>query len=250
MLTRDDFEAAVAAYWDARQDQLTASAIAGAVGAGTAGSVRGGRHFAAISQLIAGFFLGAGYPPDTIRTGLSECLELPGYYRPQKQWDLVVAHGDTLVAAFELKSLGGPSYGNNFNNRIEEASAAPSISAKPEWHEPIQARSPGSVTSFSCRTQLPPAARSGSPTVSSRWIRSGRNGVPTSNGSPCSASASWPRACTTRCVTWCPPPSIRPRESRSRHWTGSTSLPPSAPGSRIWRSSAFPVAQPEPEAAA
>lgn len=121
MLTRDDFEAAVAAYWDARQDQLTASAIAGAVGAGTAGSVRGGRHFAAISQLIAGFFLGAGYPPDTIRTGLSECLELPGYYRPQKQWDLVVAHGDTLVAAFELKSLGGPSCGNNFNNRIEEA---------------------------------------------------------------------------------------------------------------------------------
>jgi hypothetical protein len=30
-VTRDDFEAAVAAYWGARDDQLTASVIAGAV---------------------------------------------------------------------------------------------------------------------------------------------------------------------------------------------------------------------------
>jgi hypothetical protein len=46
---------------------------------------------------------------------------LPGYYRPQKQWDLVVAYKNTLVAAFELKALGGPSFGNNYNNRVEEA---------------------------------------------------------------------------------------------------------------------------------
>lgn len=48
-------------------------------------------------------------------------MELPGYYRPQKQWDVVIAHGKTLVAAFELKALGGPSFGNNYNNRVEEA---------------------------------------------------------------------------------------------------------------------------------
>jgi hypothetical protein len=28
---------------------------------------------------------------------------------------------NTLVAAFELKALGGPSFGNNYNNRVEEA---------------------------------------------------------------------------------------------------------------------------------
>jgi hypothetical protein len=33
----------------------------------------------------------------------------------------VVAHRDTLVAAFELKALGGPSFGDNYNNRVEEA---------------------------------------------------------------------------------------------------------------------------------
>jgi hypothetical protein len=32
-----------------------------------------------------------------------------------------VAHENTLVAAFELKALGGPSFGNNYNNRFEEA---------------------------------------------------------------------------------------------------------------------------------
>jgi Restriction endonuclease XhoI len=48
-------------------------------------------------------------------------LKLPGYYRPQKQWDVVVAYRKVLVAAFELKALGGPSFGNNYNNRVEEA---------------------------------------------------------------------------------------------------------------------------------
>lgn len=33
----------------------------------------------------------------------------------------MIAHRGTLVAAFELKALGGPSYGNNYNNRVEEA---------------------------------------------------------------------------------------------------------------------------------
>lgn len=38
-----------------------------------------------------------------------------------KKWDVVVVDGDVLVAAIELKSQIGPSFGNNFNNRTEEA---------------------------------------------------------------------------------------------------------------------------------
>ena len=119
--TRAEFEQAVAAFWDVRQQQLAASSIVGAVGAGTAGSVRGGGHFSAIAALIARFFLDAGYPPEAVRLSRGQRLELPGYYRAQKQWDVVVAHRDTLVAAFELKALCGPSFGNNYNNRVEEA---------------------------------------------------------------------------------------------------------------------------------
>ena len=48
-------------------------------------------------------------------------LELPGYFRPTKQWDFIVVVKDQLVAALETKSQVGPSFGNNFNNRTEEA---------------------------------------------------------------------------------------------------------------------------------
>jgi len=120
-VTRQDFEDAVAAYWGAKELQNNLSVIKDRVGAGTAGSVRGGKHFDSIAVLLAKFFLEAGYPPDSIRMTRSQRLELPGYFRPSKQWDLVVAHQGTLVAAFELKALGGPSFGNNYNNRVEEA---------------------------------------------------------------------------------------------------------------------------------
>ena len=48
-------------------------------------------------------------------------VELPGYYRPEKKWDLIVVYKGILGAAIELKSQTGPSFGNNFNNRTEEA---------------------------------------------------------------------------------------------------------------------------------
>lgn len=120
-VTRQDFEQAVAASWDTKKQQQAASAIADALGAGTAGSVRGGKQFDGVTALLAKFFLDAGYPAGSIRVTRGRGITLPGYYRPQKQWDLVVTHEDTLVAAFELKALGGPSFGNNYNNRVEEA---------------------------------------------------------------------------------------------------------------------------------
>ena len=46
---------------------------------------------------------------------------MPGFYRPNKKWDLLVVDNNSLVIAIELKSQVGPSFGNNFNNRTEEA---------------------------------------------------------------------------------------------------------------------------------
>jgi hypothetical protein len=48
-------------------------------------------------------------------------LTLPGYFRPTKIWDMLVINDGRLVAAIEFKSQVGPSFGNNFNNRTEEA---------------------------------------------------------------------------------------------------------------------------------
>jgi len=47
--------------------------------------------------------------------------ELPGYFRPTKDWDMIVVHEGYLIAAVEFKSQRGPSFGNNLNNRAEEA---------------------------------------------------------------------------------------------------------------------------------
>ena len=51
----------------------------------------------------------------------SAALELPGFFRPTKKWDLLVVREGQLLVALETKSQTGPSFGNNFNNRAEEA---------------------------------------------------------------------------------------------------------------------------------
>jgi hypothetical protein len=48
-------------------------------------------------------------------------LELPGYFRAEKNWDLLAVVDGELVAVIEFKAQVGPSFGNNFNNRTEEA---------------------------------------------------------------------------------------------------------------------------------
>lgn len=45
---------------------------------------------------------------------------LPGYFRPTKNWDLIVIVEGELLASLEFKFQVG-SFGNNFNNRTEEA---------------------------------------------------------------------------------------------------------------------------------
>jgi hypothetical protein len=46
---------------------------------------------------------------------------LPGFFRPTKQWDVVVYADEEPIVVVELKSQTGPSFGNNANNRAEEA---------------------------------------------------------------------------------------------------------------------------------
>ncbi len=72
-----------------------------------------------MSKLIADVFISSGLPTTSVHCGRSK-LELPGYFRPEKKWDIVAVHDGKLVAAIELKCIAS-SYGNNMNNRAEEA---------------------------------------------------------------------------------------------------------------------------------
>jgi hypothetical protein len=111
------FQAAINDYWTTREAQTAKQLASGKVDAGTRGSVTGGAHLHALTTLIGEIFIESGFQRNSIR---QKGMELPGFYRPTKNWDLVVFEEDILVAAIELKSQVG-SVSNNFNNRTEEA---------------------------------------------------------------------------------------------------------------------------------
>jgi hypothetical protein len=73
----------------------------------------------AMEVLVTDILCDAGLNKLDVKTRTS--LELPGYYRAEKKWDLIVVSDGQLVTAMEFKSQVGPSFGNNFNNRSEEA---------------------------------------------------------------------------------------------------------------------------------
>ncbi len=110
---------AVQSYWDARSKNKQKQIEGGRIDAGTRGEVTGGAQMGAMEVLVADILCDAGLKKLDVRTRTA--LELPGYYRAEKKWDLIVVSEGRLVTAMEFKSQVGPSFGNNFNNRSEEA---------------------------------------------------------------------------------------------------------------------------------
>lgn len=100
------FEAAVRQYWVVREGQSHKQQESGRVDAGLRGAVTGGAHMDAMAELMESIFIDAGFAPSSVSRG--SAVELPGYFRPEKKWDLVVVHGDALAAAIEFKEPGRP----------------------------------------------------------------------------------------------------------------------------------------------
>lgn len=112
-------QAAVQSYWDARSKNKEKQIEGGKIDAGTRSEVTGGSQMGAMEVLVADVLCEAGLNKIDVKTRTA--LELPGYYRSEKKWDLIVVSEGQLVTAMEFKSQVGPSFGNNFNNRSEEA---------------------------------------------------------------------------------------------------------------------------------
>lgn len=113
------FEAAVRQYWVVRESQTERQRAAGRADAGLRSAVTGGAQMDAIAEVMEEIFVDAGFPEQSISR--ASRVELPGFFRPEKKWDLLVIHDEGLAAAVEFKSQVGPSFGNNYNNRVEEA---------------------------------------------------------------------------------------------------------------------------------
>ena len=110
---------AVSHYWLTRKAQKDKQKRSGVSDAGLRSAVTGGAQMDGFITLFKGLIVDAGIDKDYIHEKKS--LELPGFFRPSKEWDLLVIKNGQLIVAIEAKSQVGPSFGNNFNNRTEEA---------------------------------------------------------------------------------------------------------------------------------
>ena len=111
---------AIKAFWQSRDDATKKQKESGKIDQGERAGVTGGKNMDGFSSLVIDLVKANGLPQAEICQKRA-VLTLPGFFRPTKLWDLIVIDKGRLIAALEFKSHVGPSFGNNFNNRTEEA---------------------------------------------------------------------------------------------------------------------------------
>lgn len=104
---------AVQLFWSTRSNGGTSQE-------GTRSNVIAGKNLDGFLTVVEAIAEHCGLPRTSLHTSSRKLLTLPGYYRPVKNWDVVIVDRQRLIAVLEFKSMVG-SFGNNFNNRSEEA---------------------------------------------------------------------------------------------------------------------------------
>jgi len=110
---------AVVHYWQTRASQRRRQEQSGKADQGLRSAVTGGAQMDGFIDLLTELIARVGIPKQCVFR--KKAVELPGFFRPTKEWDIIIVKDRALVAAIEAKSQVGPSFGNNFNNRTEEA---------------------------------------------------------------------------------------------------------------------------------
>jgi hypothetical protein len=161
-------ERAVAHYWQTRTAQRKKQEHTGKADQGLRSAVTGGAHMDGFIDFFSSLVTDAGLPHQCIFR--KTAVELPGFFRPTKEWDLLVVRDQKLVAAIEAKSQVGPSFGNNFNNRTEEAMGS-ALDLWTAFRERAYLESPNhlSVISSCWKTVRHPTALSESRSLTSRY---------------------------------------------------------------------------------
>src|ERR1700678_3948689 len=86
---------AIQYVWTGRLKQREKQVEAGKIDAGSRGDVTGGGHMGALELLVKDLLVEFGIKESDIFT--KKQLELPGYYRSTKKWDLLVVSNQKLV---------------------------------------------------------------------------------------------------------------------------------------------------------
>ena len=112
---------AIQFFWENRESATRKQIESGKADQGERSGVTAGKNMNKFLSLIQEIIQKNGLLDDAVIYKQRASLALPGFFRPTKLWDLLVIYKTQLIAAIELKSHIGPSFGNNFNNRVEEA---------------------------------------------------------------------------------------------------------------------------------
>ncbi|MGD0137360.1 MAG: PaeR7I family type II restriction endonuclease [Tepidisphaeraceae bacterium] len=111
---------AIRYFWQTRDAQARKQGVGtGQRDAGARTAVTGGKQMNGFVELVRDLLIDSGIPKPSVFC--EKGVELPGFFRPEKCWDLLVVVERSLIASIEFKSQVGPSFGNNYNNRTEEA---------------------------------------------------------------------------------------------------------------------------------
>jgi hypothetical protein len=110
---------AVKHFWSTRETQAQKQGgVSGSKDAGTRSAVTGGAQMNGFINLVRDLLCESGLAKAHVYC--EKYVEIPGWYRPEKKWDLLIVSDGKLLAGIEFKSQVG-SFGNNYNNRTEEA---------------------------------------------------------------------------------------------------------------------------------
>ncbi len=116
---REDMKRALLRSYDLRIHAEEMQLERGTIDVGTRSQVTAGKHLDEVVGMMAGELIGFAAGNGSVFYGKNG-VDIPGWFRASKQWDILAFKGDQLIAGIELKSVSS-SYGNNLNNRLEEA---------------------------------------------------------------------------------------------------------------------------------
>ena len=118
---------ATMAFWGNREKARQKQIEAGKADQGERAGVTAGKNMGGFLALLIDIVYANGLSNATICQKRA-VVTLPGYFRPTKLWDLVILNNGRLVAAIELKSHVGPSFGKPSALRMTSGWYTPNIS--------------------------------------------------------------------------------------------------------------------------
>ena len=113
-------KAAVRFFWKTRSNAVLKQMSSNKTDTGQRSAVTTGKNMDGFKELVRALVRRHGTNDTEIHTK-KRVTTLPGFFRPTKEWDILVIHKGFLIAAIEVKSQVGTLFGNNVNNRVEKA---------------------------------------------------------------------------------------------------------------------------------